>query len=63
MEFRLHMSNRKIGLMEAREKNLVIPMFEHNTQTGQQTGMTKGQFDAPPEGAPVDNADQFIRES
>ena len=63
MEFRLHMSNRKIGLMEAREKNMVIPMFEHDTRTGQQTGMTKAQFEAPADGAPVDNAAQFIRES
>jgi hypothetical protein len=62
MEFRLHLMERKMGLMEAKERNLVVPIYAHNTQTGEQAGMTKGQFEAPLSGEIVENAPQFIAE-
>lgn len=63
MEFRLHLMERRFALVDAREKNHMVPMFLHNTSTQEQTGVTKSQFDAPPEGTPVANVAEFIRES
>jgi hypothetical protein len=50
-EFRLHMTERRLALMDAKEKLKVVPMDLINTGDGAVEGVSKGQFDAGPAGA------------